>query len=51
MEITMDNEALLKIYLKKLEEEAFTRLKERKLSPIDAMKEALNYIEGEMKGY
>jgi hypothetical protein len=49
--IFMNQEELLKIYLKKLQEEAFIRLKERDLSPLEAIKEALNYIEGEMQGY
>jgi len=47
----MNHEELLKIYLKKLEEQAFERLKERNLTPLEALKEALNYIEGEMQGY
>jgi len=47
----MQNEELLKIYLQKLNELAFERLEERNLSPLEAIKEALNYIEGEMQGY
>ena len=47
----MQNEELLKIYLQKLNELAFERLRERNLSPLEAIKEALNYIEGEMQGY
>ena len=47
----MSDEERLKIYLKKLEEIAFERLKERELTPLEALKEALNYVEGEMQGY
>lgn len=47
----MHNEELLKIYLQKLQEEAFERLRERNITPLEAIKEALNYIEGEMQGY
>ena len=47
----MQNEELLKIYLQKLNELAFERLRERSLTPLEAIKEALNYIEGEMQGY
>jgi len=47
----MHDEERLKIYLKKLEELAFERLRERNITPLEAMKEALNYIEGEMQGY
>ena len=47
----MHDKERLKIYLQKLEEIAYERLKERNLSPLDAIKEALNYIEGEMQGY
>jgi|SaaInlStandDraft_3_1057020.scaffolds.fasta_scaffold183534_1 hypothetical protein len=48
---TMHDEENLKIYLKKLEKLAYERLKERKITPLEAIREALNYIEGEMKGY
>lgn len=47
----MHDEENLKIYLKKLEELAYERLKERNLTPLEAIREALNYIEGEMQGY
>ncbi|MBT5934803.1 hypothetical protein [Sulfurimonas sp.] len=47
----MHDEENLKIYLKKLEKLAYERLKERKITPLEAIREALNYIEGEMKGY
>ena len=47
----MQDEELLKIYLQKLQEQAFERLKERNLTPLQAIKEALNHIEGEMQGY
>ena len=47
----MSDEERLKIYLKKLEALAYERLKERGLTPLEAIKEALNYIEGEMQGY
>jgi hypothetical protein len=44
----MNNEENLKIYIKKIEKLALERLKERNLSPLDAIKEAVHYIEGEM---
>lgn len=47
----MHDEENLKIYLKKLEELAYERLQERNITPLEAIREALNYIEGEMKGY
>lgn len=47
----MHNEELLKMYLQKLQEQAYERLKERDLTPLEAIKGALNYIEGEMQGY
>lgn len=50
-EKNMHDEENLKIYLKKLEELAYERLQERNITPLEAIREALNYIEGEMKGY
>lgn len=50
-EKNMYDEENLKIYLKKLEELAYERLQERNITPLEAIREALNYIEGEMKGY
>ncbi len=47
----MNDEELLKIYIQKIQEEAMQRLRERKIAPLDAIREALNMIEGEMKGY
>ncbi|MDA7816741.1 hypothetical protein N9A28_00965 [Sulfurimonas sp.] len=47
----MNHEENLKIYLQKLEKIAYERLRERNLTPIEAIKEAVNYIEGEMQGY
>ena len=47
----MQDEELLKIYLQKLNELAYERLRERNITPVEAIKEALNYIEGEMQGY
>ena len=47
----MHDEENLKIYLKKLEELAYERLRERNITPLEAIREALNYIEGEMQGY
>ena len=38
----------LEIYLEKLRAIALEHMKERNLSPIEALKEAINYIEGEM---
>lgn len=47
----MNKEERLKIYLLKLEEQAYERLKERDITPLEAIKEAIHYIEGEMQGY
>ncbi|MBN2816931.1 MAG: hypothetical protein JXQ67_09620 [Campylobacterales bacterium] len=41
----------LQIYIEKLHIIALERMQERGLSPIEALKEAINVIEGEMKGY
>ncbi len=47
----MNDEELLKVYIQKIQEEALQRLKERNIAPLDAIREALNMIEGEMQGY
>ena len=44
----MSNEENLKIYIQRLQELALERLKERNITPLNAIKEALNFIEGEM---
>ena len=47
----MNEEELLNIYLEKLKLLSLERLQEKNISVIQALKESLNYIEGEMKGY
>jgi len=47
----MNEEELLKIYLDKLTKLSLEKLHERNISALQALKEALNYIEGEMRGY
>lgn len=47
----MDNEALLKAYLERLEQMTLERLNEQDVSVIEALKLSLNQLEGEMKGY
>ena len=47
----MNQEELLKVYLEKLGAMALERLQEKNISALDAIKESLNFIEGEMKGY
>jgi len=44
----MNNEENLKIYIQRLQELALERMKERDITPLSAIKEALNFIEGEM---
>lgn len=41
----------LTIYLEKLKTLSFENLQEKNTTAIQALKEALNYIEGEMIGY
>ena len=41
----------LTIYLEKLKVLSFENLQEKNITAIEALKEALNYIEGEMIGY
>jgi len=47
----MNKEELLNIYLEKLKHQSLERLQEENISVIQALKESLNYIEGEMQGY
>jgi len=47
----MSEEEKLKIYLHKLQVLSLEKVKDKKLSAIKALKESLNYIEGEMVGY
>lgn len=47
----MKEEELLRIYLERLEKLSLERLHERNISALQAIKEALNYLEGEMRGY
>lgn len=47
----MHEEELLNLYLEKLRVLALEQLKEKNISALEALKESLIYIEGEMKGY
>jgi len=47
----MPHEELLELYLEKLRLLAHEKLKENNISVIEALKEALVYLEGEMQGY
>ena len=47
----MHEEELLQVYLDKLAKLSLEKLHERKISALQALKEALNCIEGEMRGY
>lgn len=47
----MDQSELLESYLEKLRHLALEKLQERDISVIEALKEAILYIEGEMQGY
>jgi hypothetical protein len=41
----------LQVYLEKIKLIAESKVKEDKTSAIDALKQAINYVEGEMIGY
>lgn len=47
----MDKEELLNLYLEKLRVLSLEKLNESDMSVIEALKEAILYIEGEMQGY
>lgn len=47
----MNQEELLQQYLKKLQEKARELMVEEQMSALEALRLALNYIEGEMHGY
>jgi len=47
----MNEEERLKILLDKLSKLAFEKLQDQDISAMQALNEALNYIEGEMTGY
>lgn len=47
----MNEEELLTLYLEKLRLLTTEKLKEEKLSVIEALKASLEYLEGEMQGY
>ncbi len=47
----MDQEELLRLYVEKLHLLAQERLQERNMSVIEALQDALTYLEGEMQGY
>lgn len=47
----MNEEELLNLYLEKLRILSLEKIKERKLSVVEALKESILYLEGEMQGY
>ena len=47
----MDNEELLALYLEKLRLYASVNLEKENTSVIEALKQALTFLEGEMSGY
>lgn len=47
----MNQEELLNLYLEKLRVLALEKIEENNLSIIEALKESLLYLEGEMQGY
>lgn len=47
----MNQEELLNLYLEKLRVLALEKIEENNLSVIEALKESLLYLEGEMQGY
>lgn len=47
----MNEEELLNLYLEKLRVLSLEKIKERKLSVFEALKESIVYLEGEMQGY
>lgn len=47
----MNQEELLNLYLEKLRMISIEKIKEDKLSVIEALKESIVFLEGEMQGY
>lgn len=47
----MDNEALLELYLEKLRLISLEKLNEKDISVLEALKEAIIFLEGELSGY
>jgi len=47
----MNEEELLNLYLEKLRVLSLEKIKEHKVSILDALKESIVYLEGEMQGY
>jgi len=47
----MNQEELLNLYLEKLRVLSLEKLEENTLSVIEALKESIVYLEGEMQGY
>lgn len=47
----MDKEELLELYLEKLRLLALERLEDTNMSVIEALKESIVFLEGEMQGY
>ena len=47
----MDQEELLNLYLEKLRVLCNEKLKEKEISVMEALKESIVYLEGEMQGY
>ena len=47
----MNNEELLNLYLEKLRKLCLEKMNEKDISVLNALKESIQYIEGEMSGY
>lgn len=47
----MNQEELLNLYLEKLRLLSMQKLEEKELSVMEALKESMVYLEGEMQGY
>ena len=47
----MDQKELLDLYLEKLRALCAEKLEEKEISVIEALKESILYLEGEMQGY
>ena len=47
----MNEKEKLQIYIKELEKLAIERIEDRNISAIDALREALNFVEGQFQGY
>ena len=47
----MSEEELLRVYLQRVSQIALERLREQDIRALDAIQEALHYLQGEMQGY